>query len=170
MLQGITSRPRVRASRSHARLPQGEILIVAGTRPECIKLAPVVRELRERRSFAVIVVNSGQHPEAVRRTFAEFDGQSDHEQPPLPASPNLATASRHLVDSLAQTIAQIDPWLAIVQGDTLTAYAGTRAATRAGCPVAHVEAGLRAPTPSDPFPEEWFRRQIARHAYLHFAP
>jgi UDP-N-acetylglucosamine 2-epimerase (non-hydrolysing) len=130
----------------------------------------VVRQLRERRSLACIVVNSGQHPEAVRRTFAEFDVGCDAELPPLPATPNLAAASRYLADALGHVVAQIDPWLVIVQGDTLTAYAGARAAARAGYPVAHVEAGLRAPTPSDPFPEEWFRRQIARHAWLHFAP
>jgi len=145
-------------------------LIVAGTRPECIKLAPVIHELRDRRSFAGIVVNSGQHPEAVRRTFAEFDVRCDVEVPPLLPSPNLAVASNRLIAALSQTIAQIEPWLVIVQGDTLTAYAGARAAARAECPVAHVEAGLRAPTPADPFPEEWFRRQIARHADLHFAP
>ena len=58
----------------------------------------------------------------------------------------------------------------MVQGDTLTAYAGARAGFAAGFPVAHVEAGLRAPTPADPFPEEWFRRQIATRAAVHFAP
>jgi len=170
VLQRITSRPRVRATRPFARLPHREILIFAGTRPECIKLAPVIHELGDRRSLSAVVVGSGQHPDAVRRTFAEFDVRCDVELPALSPSPNLLVASSHLVDALAQTVTQVDPSLVIVQGDTLTAYAGARAAARAGCRVAHVEAGLRAPTASDPFPEEWFRRQIARHAYLHFAP
>ena len=116
------------------------------------------------------MLNSGQHAEAVRRTFAEFEVRCDVELPALPCSPNLAAASARLIAGLEETIVRTRPSLVVVQGDTLTAYAGARAAARTGYPVAHVEAGLRAPTASDPFPEEWFRRRIARHADLHFAP
>jgi len=145
-------------------------MIVAGTRPECIKLAPVVHALRDREGLSTVVVNSGQHAEAVRRTFAEFHVVCDLEVPPLPASDNLCRASQALTRELASAIERSRPAAVIVQGDTLTAYAGTRAAVAAGCRVVHVEAGLRAPTAADPFPEEWFRRRIARHAHLHFAP
>jgi UDP-N-acetylglucosamine 2-epimerase (non-hydrolysing) len=146
------------------------VLVIAGTRPECIKLAPIVRELAYRRVLAGIVANSGQHADAVRRTFAEFGIRCDVELPALPPAPNLSSASRHLTERLAGVIAHCRPSLVLVQGDTLTAYAGARAGTRAGCPVVHVEAGLRAPSVSDPFPEEWFRRRIADHAHYHFAP
>lgn len=146
------------------------VLIVAGTRPECIKLAPIVRELAARRGLPGIIVNSGQHADAVRRTFAEFAIKCDIEVPALPPSPNLGVASRRLTEQLAGFIAHHHPSLVLVQGDTLTAYAGARAGAAAGCPVIHVEAGLRAPSVSDPFPEEWFRRRIARHAWYHFAP
>ncbi|MFO1306664.1 MAG: UDP-N-acetylglucosamine 2-epimerase (non-hydrolyzing) [Burkholderiales bacterium] len=152
------------------RLPRGAVLVFAGTRPECIKLAPVVRALAGRRFAGTIVVNSGQHAEAVRRSFAEFDIRCDLELPQLEPAANLATATGRLTRVLASAIARIRPALTVVQGDTLTAYCGARAAVLADCPVAHVEAGLRAPSASDPFPEEWFRRQIARHADLHFAP
>jgi len=145
-------------------------VVIAGTRPECIKLAPVVRELAQRRGFAGIVVNSGQHQEAVRRTFAEFGIKCDIELPSLPAAPNLTIASGYLTRQLVGVIAHYRPLLVIVQGDTLTAYAGARAGARSECPVVHVEAGLRAPSVSDPFPEEWFRRRIAQHADYHFAP
>ena len=162
---------------AHARIGHGPVrgarpslLIVAGTRPECIKLAPVVRELARRHTFAGIVVNSGQHVEAVRRTFAEFGIACDGELPALGAHPNLTAASRHLVHSLTGAIRHHRPSLVVVQGDTLTAYAGARAGVAAEVPVVHVEAGLRAPSVSDPFPEEWFRRRIARHADRHFAP
>lgn len=153
-----------------SRLPRRAVMIFAGTRPECIKLAPVVRALAGRRTFAVIVVNSGQHAEAVRRSFGEFGIRCDIELPQFASPPNLTTASGRLTQALASTIERMQPALAVVQGDTLTAYAGARAAAQTGCPVAHVEAGLRAPTVSDPFPEEWFRRQIAHHSDLHFAP
>ena len=168
MLQGpfASSSEHRRASRSSGC----DVFIVAGTRPECIKLAPIVRELARRRRLSALVVSSGQHAEAVRRTFGEFQIQCDVELPPLGASPNLAVASRRMIRALEAAIAHCRPALVLVQGDTLTAYAGARAGELAGCPVAHVEAGLRAPSVDDPFPEEWFRRRIARHARFHFVP
>jgi len=129
-----------------------------------------VREHAHRRGVHGTVVNSGQHAEAVRRTFGEFGVRCDIELSPLPASPNLTAASRNLAAHLRKVIEQVRPTLVLVQGDTLTAYAGARAGADAGYPVVHVEAGLRAPTISDPFPEEWFRRRIASYAQFHFAP
>ena len=161
---------RARPYQGFLRAPRPAVLVIAGTRPECIKLAPIVRELAHRRVLAGIVANSGQHADAVRRTFAEFGIRCDVELPALPPAPNLSSASRHLAERLTGVIAHCRPSLVLVQGDTLTAYAGARAGTQAGCPVVHVEAGLRAPSVSDPFPEEWFRRRIADHAHYHFAP
>jgi UDP-N-acetylglucosamine 2-epimerase (non-hydrolysing) len=161
---------RVRPYPGFPHGPTPAVLIVAGTRPECIKLAPIVRELAHRRVLTATIANSGQHVDAVRRTFAEFGIRCDIELPALPPSPNLGAASRHLTKQLAGVIALLRPSLVLVQGDTLTAYAGARAGAAAGCAVVHVEAGLRAPSVSDPFPEEWFRRRIARHAWYHFAP
>lgn len=160
----------VRAVRDVAPAARRQVLVLAGTRPECIKLAPVVRALERRPGIAPIVVNSGQHPEAVRRTFAEFRVTCDLELPALPPAHNLGHASRTLVREIDRAIRQVQPAAVIVQGDTLTAYAGARATAASGCRVVHVEAGLRAPTARDPFPEEWFRRRIARHADVHFAP
>jgi len=164
------STAHVRPLHGFTRPPHGAVLIVAGTRPECIKLAPVVRELAHRRAMTGVVVNSGQHPEAVRRTFAEFGIRADIDLPALTPSPNLTAASRKLAAQVATAIAQVRPALVLVQGDTLTAYAAARAGAEAGYPVVHVEAGLRAPTVSDPFPEEWFRRRIANYAQFHFTP
>jgi UDP-N-acetylglucosamine 2-epimerase (non-hydrolysing) len=156
--------PRARAGGRHA------VLVVAGTRPECIKLVPVIRELGRRQALCGIVLGSGQHPDAVRRTFGEFGIRADHELPPLVGAPNLRTAAWQLVTNLVEAIVEHRPELVLVQGDTLTAYAGARAGMRAGRAVAHVEAGLRTPNVADPFPEEWFRRRIAGHARWHFAP
>jgi len=150
--------------------PRPVVLVVAGTRPECIKLVPVIRELGRRHVLSALVIGSGQHPEAVRRTFGEFGIRPDHELPPLVAMPNLRTAAWQLISNVAEAIGEYRPVRVLVQGDTLTAYAGTRAGVRTHCQVVHVEAGLRTPSVADPFPEEWFRRRIAGHATHHFAP
>jgi UDP-N-acetylglucosamine 2-epimerase (non-hydrolysing) len=145
------------------------VLVVAGTRPECIKLAPVVRAL-DRAGLCAILVGSGQHPQAVRATLAEFDLAPDVELPALPSLPNLASASTHLRVEIDAAIERYRPAAVVVQGDTLTAHAGAMSAARLRAPLAHVEAGLRTPSVGNPFPEEWFRRRIAAHATWHFAP
>jgi UDP-N-acetylglucosamine 2-epimerase (non-hydrolysing) len=151
-------------------IAKGVALVIAGTRPECIKLAPVISALAARGELSVILVNSGQHSGAVRQTFARFGIRCDIDLPALPALPNLRAACEHMRGHLAAVIGHLRPAFTVVQGDTLTAYAGARAGRDVGCRVAHVEAGLRTETLADPFPEEWFRRRIARSADLHFAP
>ena len=146
------------------------VLLVAGTRPECIKLAPVVRALADHPELSTLLVNSGQHALAVRETLAEFGLRSDIELAALPRLPHLSASHQHLRLELRAVIQRCKPDLVIVQGDTLTAYSGARAAHDAGYVLAHVEAGLRTDAMLEPFPEEWFRRRIARFAQIHFAP
>jgi UDP-N-acetylglucosamine 2-epimerase (non-hydrolysing) len=117
-----------------------------------------------------VLVNSGQHCLAVRRTFAEFDIRCDIELCELPHFDWLGASHAHLRVELRAVLQRIRPAMVIVQGDTLTAYSGARAAHDTSTMLAHVEAGLRTDTISDPFPEEWFRRRIARFAGIHFAP
>jgi UDP-N-acetylglucosamine 2-epimerase (non-hydrolysing) len=146
------------------------VVLVAGTRPECIKLVPIVRTLAAHPELRMVLVNSGQHSAAVQRTFAEFGIACDVSLAALPPFHHLAAAHEHLREELCAVFRRYSPALAIVQGDTLTAYSGARAARFVGVRLAHVEAGLRTSSVSEPFPEEWFRRQIARYADIHFAP
>src|SRR5438045_2327906 len=146
------------------------VLVVAGTRPECIKVAPVVRALRAHSHLRAVVVNSGQHACAVERTFDEFELACDHSLAPLPELPHLAASCAHLQLELENVIRRVRPGFVLVQGDTLTTLAGARAASARGVASGHIEAGLRTPAALDPFPEEWIRRRIARHAALHFTP
>ena len=146
------------------------IVIVVGTRPEAIKLAPLIHALRRNTALRSIVVNSGQHLPAVRHCLAGFGIDCDNALPALPAMQNLGVASRHLRHALRTLLHRMAPAAVVVQGDTLTAYAGARAGFDLALPVAHVEAGLRTSDVADPFPEEWFRRRIARYARWHFAP
>src|SRR6266851_3927567 len=146
------------------------IVIIAGTRPECIKLSPLVCRLASNDRLRFVLVNSGQHCLAVRRTFAEFDIRCDIELGELPRFDWLGASHDHLRVELRAVLDRIKPAMLIVQGDTLTAYSGARAAHDTSTVLAHVEAGLRTDTISDPFPEEWFRRRIARYASIHFTP
>ena len=145
-------------------------LIIAGTRPECIKLVPVIRALDGRGALRPWVVNSGQHRDGVRAVLATFGLRADVELDGLAPGASLRAHSDRLRRRLQSSIDEVRPTWVVVQGDTLTAYAAARAASDAGCRVAHVEAGLRTESVRDPFPEEWFRRRIARLAHLHFAP
>jgi len=146
------------------------VLVVAGTRPESIKLAPVVWALDTDRALHAVVVNSGQHAGAVRTAFEEFGVRRNVELDPLPPLPNLLASFEHLRTELHAVIARFRPRCVLVQGDTLTSYAAAVAGRDSGCSVAHVEAGLRTESATEPFPEEWFRRRIARLADVHFAP
>ena len=158
-----------RGPRESALWP-ARVLVFAGTRPECIKLAPLVRALGRRPGIRTLLVNSGQHRDAVRRTLAEFALRADVELPSVACTENLVSAHRHLYTAMTALARHHRPDLLIIQGDTLTAYSGAVAGRHAGCPVAHVEAGLRTDAIDEPFPEEWFRRRIARHARFHFTP
>lgn len=150
--------------------PLPTVLIIAGTRPECIKLVPVIRALTARGALRVRVVNSGQHRDGVRDVLATFGLRADVELDGLAPGASLRAHSDRLRGRLRSLIDEILPAWVVVQGDTLTAYAAARAGSESGCRVAHVEAGLRTESVRDPFPEEWFRRRIARLAHLHFAP
>ena len=148
--------------------PRPRIAVIAGTRPECLKLASLVAPLRA--AFDVYLVNSGQHPEMVARTFEHLGIRCDVTLPPPPAPATLSRTVRHLRDGVRLALESFRPDAAIVQGDTSTAYAGALAARIAKVPLAHVEAGLRTHDPVRPFPEEPFRRRIAPIARWHFAP
>jgi UDP-N-acetylglucosamine 2-epimerase (non-hydrolysing) len=161
---------RLSAGRSRRGSSTSTVLVVAGTRPESIKLAPVVWALDADRALSAVVVNSGQHPAAARTAFEEFGVRLDVELDALPSLSNLLASFDHLRTELRAVIARYRPRCVLVQGDTLTSYAGAAAGRDNGCSVVHVEAGLRTPSAMEPFPEEWFRRRIAQLADIHFAP
>ncbi|MBL8296906.1 MAG: UDP-N-acetylglucosamine 2-epimerase (non-hydrolyzing) [Rhodanobacteraceae bacterium] len=145
------------------------VLVVAGTRPECLKLASVVRALRAQTTLHTQLLNSGQHQAMVERTFSQLGLRCD-----LNACQIAAMSLSHALSTLREQIRRVaqeqDSALVVSQGDTSTAYAAALAARDLGLPLAHVEAGLRTNHPYRPFPEELFRRRIAPMAQLHFAP
>lgn len=146
------------------------VLVVAGTRPEAIKLSPVILALRGRPGLETVVCATGQHRELLSEPFGLFGIAADLDlalRRPKPSKADFLDTAR---SALSQTIGDWKPRLVVVQGDTATALAGAEAATANGVAVAHVEAGLRSGDPNSPYPEELYRRAISRLATLHFAP
>jgi UDP-N-acetylglucosamine 2-epimerase len=153
-------------SRSMSKTPSHELPplscdIVVGTRPEAIKLSPVIKALREEPSdFAVRVVSSGQHGEICRSALAAFGLSADSGLDIGPLGGSLADSTGDVVRAFGRYIAETRPDLILVQGDTTTAMAAALAGFYAHVPVAHVEAGLRSGDLANPFPEEANRKII----------
>ncbi len=142
--------------------------IVVGTRPEALKLAPVVLDLA-RRGRRPLLVATGQHRELLDGALAAFGLAPDRDFGIMRSGQAPADVIGALVPVLARCFDEVQPAAVIVQGDTASAFAGAQAAAYARLPLAHVEAGLRSGD-SEPFPEEMHRRLIGQLADLHFAP
>lgn len=147
-----------------------QVAVFVGTRPEAIKLAPVVLEMRRRSNrFAPVLVSTSQHPEMIRQALAVFGLAADVTL----RGPEAAALTARTADLLTSISAWFDHNtvdIALVQGDTSTAFSAALAAYYRGVPVGHVEAGLRTGHPRWPFPEEAHRRAIAGFARWSFCP
>jgi UDP-N-acetylglucosamine 2-epimerase (non-hydrolysing) len=145
--------------------------IIVGTRPEAIKLAPVIKALRESGDdFKVRVVTSGQHGEICRSALAAFGLTADSELDIEPITGSLADAAGNLLRAFGRRFADTRPDLILVQGDTTTAMTAALAGFYAQVPVAHVEAGLRSGDLAHPFPEEANRQIIDAVSEILLAP
>ncbi len=152
-----------------------KILFVFGTRPEAIKLAPVIAEFRnplgeDATAFASRVAVTGQHRGLLDQALAVFSIAPDFDLNVMRAGQTLYDSTSLIVAALEPVLQEAHPDLVIVQGDTTTAFCGALAAFYAGVPVAHVEAGLRTGDVREPFPEEMNRVLVSKLAALHFAP
>ncbi len=150
-------------------IEKGKIAVLIGTRPEGMKLCPLVLEMR-RKKIAHAVISSGQHSDMLREVFSAFHIEPDMSLAPMHFGENLPAMLSHLIASLGSFFRETAPPLVIVQGDTATVYAGALAAFLLRIPVLHVEAGLRSGDIFSPFPEESFRKSIAAMASVHIAP
>ncbi len=147
-----------------------KILLIFGTRPEAIKLCPVVRSLRERPGeFDVKVCVTAQHRQMLDQVLEAFQVTPDHDLDLMLPGQTLFQSTSRILAGLEPVLHQEKPALAIVQGDTTTTLCGALAAFYAHVPVAHVEAGLRTHDLAQPFPEEMNRVVAGRLATLHFA-
>ena len=146
------------------------VCIVLGTRPEAIKLAPVIQAFQAAPDVRTRVVLTGQHREMVAQVMELFGLQADHDLALMAPKQTLTHITCGALQGLQAEFEAHKPDLVLVQGDTTTAFASALAAFYAQVPVGHVEAGLRTDNLLDPFPEEANRRLISQVAQLHFAP
>lgn len=146
------------------------ICIVLGTRPEAIKLAPVIRAFRSDPRFKTQVLLTGQHKEMVAQVMQIFDITADHNLDIMQPQQTLADITCRSLQGLQNLLQDLKPKVVLVQGDTTTAFAAALAAFYQQIPVGHVEAGLRTDNIYNPYPEEANRRLVSQIAHLHFAP
>src|SRR5580658_8912332 len=144
--------------------------IVFGTRPDAIKMAPVVFELRKDSQFEPVVISTGQHRQMLDQVMQAFDVNADIELDLMRHNQSLSELTCRILTSMDSLLARNPLDCLIVQGDTTTAFAAALAAFYKKVPVAHVEAGLRSRDLFQPWPEEANRRLAAVITQLHFAP
>jgi UDP-N-acetylglucosamine 2-epimerase (non-hydrolysing) len=146
------------------------VCITLGTRPEAIKLAPVIRAFQASSKFTTQVILTGQHREMVAQVMDIFGLKADRDLEIMQPKQTLTDITQRSLKGLEELFQELKPQLAIVQGDTTTAFAAALAAFYQQIPIGHVEAGLRTDNLLDPYPEEANRRLISQIAQLHFAP
>src|SRR5579863_7061191 len=148
-----------------------KMMVVFGTRPEAIKLAPVITALRARPDkFETVICSTGQHREMLVQALDTFGLRPEIDLDIMRPDQSLPDLTASLMTKISEAIAVVRPDRVIVQGDTTTAFVAALAAYYAQVPVAHVEAGLRTHDRNNPFPEEINRRLISAIADIHFAP
>lgn len=150
-------------------MPQ-QFAVITGTRPEAVKLAPVIQALANQPDMRSLVCNTGQHEQLCGETLAYFGITAAAKLDVMRPAQGLARLQARLLDALDGFLAAARPDGVIVQGDTMSAFCGALAAFYRHIPVFHVEAGLRSYDLNEPFPEEALRQMLARLARLHFAP
>lgn len=145
-------------------------LFVFGTRPEAIKMAPLIRELRGDARFTVEVCVSAQHRAMLDQVLEFFDISPDYDLNVMQPGQSLGALTGRVLTGVGEVLEQAKPDLVLVQGDTTTTLTGALGAYYAQIPVAHVEAGLRSGDRYAPFPEEGNRALVGRLAAHHYAP
>ena len=147
-----------------------KVMSVFGTRPEAIKMAPLVLELKRRPELESIVCVTAQHREMLDSVLREFDIRPEHDLNIMQSGQSLADITSRVLRGMGPVYEQEKPGLVLVHGDTTTTFAAALAAFYAHIPVGHVEAGLRTFDRWSPWPEEMNRRMTGQLASFHFAP
>ncbi|MDR3416687.1 MAG: UDP-N-acetylglucosamine 2-epimerase (non-hydrolyzing) [Nevskia sp.] len=146
------------------------IACIVGTRPEAIKMAPVIRALKASCWARCLVVATGQHRDLLDGPLAGFGIVPDIDLDLMTEGQTLTDLTARVIPAVAGALARIKPAAVLAQGDTATVFAAALAAFYARLPFGHVEAGLRTYDLEQPFPEEAFRQMVARITHWHFAP
>ena len=146
------------------------IIALFGTRPEILKMSPVLHELNEIASAKLVLVSSGQQADLIPAFIDKLNIPVAEELGAMTESQSINELLGRLLIKLEETYAKYSPDAVLIQGDTTTALAGAIGAFHRQIPVLHIESGLRSGNKNSPFPEELNRRLIAQLSSLHFAP
>ncbi len=146
------------------------IFTIFGTRPEVIKLFPILKELRQNAMFNSLFISTSQHREMIEDLFTLFSIKPDYDLDIMQDNQSLVDISTRVISRLDPLLKQHRPDMVLVQGDTTTAFIGALVAFYHKIPVGHIEAGLRSFNKMHPYPEEINRRLISLVTDLYFAP
>ena len=147
-----------------------KILVVFGTRPEAVKMCPLVNELRGRRDMQTVVCVTGQHREMLGMVLDAFGVKPEYDLAVMKDAQTLFDITNAVLRGLEDVLRRESPDIVLVQGDTTTTFAAALAAFYLHIPVGHVEAGLRTYNMESPFPEEFNRQAVSLVSRFHFAP
>ena len=147
-----------------------KILLVFGTRPEAIKMCPLVRELKSRECFDIKVCLTGQHKEMLYSVLSDFKVKADYNLSIMQGGQSLFEITDKITAGLRPILTELRPDIVLVHGDTTTAFATALSCFYLKISVGHVEAGLRTYNSQSPYPEEFNRRAISIIANYHFSP
>ncbi len=146
------------------------VAVVFGTRPDTIKMAPIILELQKHEHFHVTTIATAQHRQMLDQVLEVFGIKPDYDLDIMQPKQSLAMLTKNTIAALDDVLVEAKPDMVLVQGDTTTTFVGSLAAFYRQIPVGHVEAGLRTQDKANPFPEEINRRLTSCIADLHFAP
>lgn len=147
-----------------------KVMLVFGTRPEAIKMCPVVEEIANRDGFEPCVCVTGQHKEMLEQVLRVFGTKVDYDLAIMKQGQTLFDVTSEVLTKLKAILEKEQPDIVLVHGDTTTTFAASLASFYLGIPVGHVEAGLRTYNMRSPFPEEFNRQSVGLVAQMHFAP
>ena len=147
-----------------------KVMTIFGTRPEAIKMAPLVKELEKREEIESIVCVTAQHRQMLDQVLDTFNITPDYDLNIMKQGQTLVDITTRVLQSLSEVISQVKPNIVLVHGDTTTTLSGSLAAFYNQVSVGHVEAGLRTYDKYSPFPEEVNRQVTGVIADMHFAP
>jgi UDP-N-acetylglucosamine 2-epimerase (non-hydrolysing) len=147
-----------------------KLTFIFGTRPEGIKLAPIINRVKKIADHQTVLINTGQHEELIDNTLHLFSLEADYNLKLMTANQKADQFISTAIKEISKTLESIKPDLVFIVGDTASTFAAAFSSFHLKIPIAHIEAGLRTYDTYSPFPEEIYRQLVTRLATYHFAP
>lgn len=147
-----------------------KLLMVFGTRPEAIKLVPLINKIKLNPSFELVICNTSQHKELLQSVITDFNIKIDYDLKVMESNQTLDSITIKVIEGVSKIIRSINPAYLVVHGDTTTTFAASLAAFYNQIKILHIESGLRTFDRFSPFPEEFNRTSVTLMSDFHFAP